>query len=114
MENAIGGVLALALGAYVIKVGIDGNGSELIKLLSEEAGYLELLVAAYVLWLLHDNLSGALGDVYNQLLWAAAIGLIITMVKANQKADVWSEISSFASGKQPLFTTIKHIAIGNS
>lgn len=109
MEDTAGAVVAAAIAAYVIRVGVAGNGKELMHLLSEEVGYLEFIVACYLLYLLHEQ-GGIAGDITNQLLWTAAIAALIKVVTSNSNVIV--ELENFGAQKQSLLTTLKHIFIG--
>lgn len=109
METAAGGVIAAVLGAYVIRVGIAGNSKQLMTLLSQEAGYIEFVVAGYALYLLH-NQGGVMGEIIDQLIWAAAIAILIKLLMSN--SNFIDELDKFGKQQQSMTTTLKHIFIG--
>lgn len=107
MENVAGAAVGGILGLYVIRVGMAGHSKDLLTLLSEESGYLELLVALYALYLIHEQ-GGPLGSLTDQLMWMAVIAALIKAVAAH--SDLFGELEKFGNGQQGLFTSLKHIA----
>jgi hypothetical protein len=101
MDKAAGGIVGILAGIYLVRVALAGNARPLLEMLKEETGYLELLVALYLIYLLHKN--KVTGEFTDQLLLAAAIAATLKVVTSN--ANVVEEFQKFGSGQQTLFET---------
>ena len=105
MDELADAAIASVLGVYVIRVGIAGNGKQLITLLGQETGYLELLIAGYLLMIIKD--SKTFGPVANQLIMVAALAVIIKI--ATKNGNIITAIENFGAGKANMVDTFKAI-----
>ncbi len=100
--NSISGAFA---GIYLAGTVFNGKLNELIKLLMQEVGYLEFLVALFVLYNLTINkwTSGPT--------WVfVALGVMSLVLYVAANYDFKSALSNFASGQTGLFDTLLAIA----
>lgn len=105
LEISLDAVAGAIVGVYVVRVGIAGNGKQLLILLKEDDKYLDLLVAIYAIYLLQE--FGPTHAIVDQLLWAAGLAILIKMVSSN--VNFLSALEDFGSGKRGLLDTVKLI-----
>jgi hypothetical protein len=99
------GISGVFLAVYVAGTVYNKKLNELIKLLLGEVGYLEFLVALFVLYQLTINkwTSGPT--------WVfVALGIMSIVLFAASKLDLGSIMADFATGKVGLFDTLLALA----
>lgn len=100
--NSVSGAF---VGVYLAGTVFNGKLNELIKLLMQEIGYLEFLVALFVLYNLTINkwTSGPT--------WVfVALGVLSMLLYVTANYDFKSAFADFANGKTGLFDTLLAIA----
>lgn len=100
--KALNGIVGVMLGLYLINVAIKGNSKALMAMLKDEGGYLQLLVAMYALYLLHEY--GPTSKVTDALIIAA---ITAVLVKAATNVNTGSILTSFANGQANMLDTVK-------
>ena len=105
--NLLGTVSGLAIASYVFAVVWQGNTKELGALLYTEEGYIEFIVALFVIGLLMKY--GPTSPITDILVVGAVIGVLL---RISSKVDLPSILQDFASGKVSGLTTIQTIFKG--
>lgn len=103
MDKVATAVVGGFIGVYLIRVGLAGNGSALLKELEKEGGYLQFLVALYALWLLHKY--GPTHQITDALVTTAAVAVLLKVMASD--TNVVATIREFATGRKTLFQTTK-------
>ncbi len=106
MDKVFGGVVGVLLGVYLVRVGIAGNGKQLLALLREDDKYLDFLLALWILWVLHEY--GPTHDITDQLVISGIVGTILLVVHNNPQ--IFSNLELFGEGKIGLADLFKQTA----
>lgn len=98
--GTINGMLAMALGVYLLMVFSHGNIPQLVDRLSQETGFAEFLVAvALVQWGIEHDPSGLSKPL-------VALGMFGGMLAVTGHLDIVGATRDFATGRKSLFETI--------
>jgi hypothetical protein len=95
LDNVAAGVVGAGAGIYLVKVGLNRNGAELLDLLKDEGGYLQVLVAMYALYLLYEFVPAQ--GIMKQLIVTAFIGVAIEVVRRND--TIIADLEQFGKDK---------------
>lgn len=106
--DLMSGALAVGIGVYLAAVLINGNLTDLGSSLSHESGYLEFLIALFVLSLLAS--FGPTSEITQALIVVALIGLAFRL--ATNTPKVLIALQNFGSGQTDLFRTFAAIVGG--
>jgi hypothetical protein len=104
IDKVLGAVTGVGVGLYIIQVVAKGNTKNLYELVKDETGYLEFLIALYVLYLLHK--FGPTSKITDALIVMAVIAVLI---KAATHSNLSSALSDFAAGRKSMFQTLSEI-----
>lgn len=104
IDKVLGAVTGVGLGLYTLKVIVNGNIVELGSLVKEETGYLEFLIAIYVLYLLHKN-----GPTHSIVDGLIVIAVVAVLIKAATKSNLSSLLSDFGAGRASMLETVNKI-----
>lgn len=102
-ESAMDGLAAVALAVYLVTVMARGNGKAFIAQISKETGFVEFIVALWILSLILQ-----IPEVKPMAGPLATMAVIILAMKIMQGADV-SAFSDFAAGRAGLFQTVSRV-----
>ena len=105
MDNVATGITGIIGGVYLIRVAAAGNAKELLKLLKDETGFIQVIIALYLIWLLHKNRSTS--EFTDQLVMAAAIAALLQA--ASSKGNLLEELVKFGKGDQNMLEAAQHI-----
>lgn len=103
MDKVAGGVIGVAVGIYLVRVGLAGNTKKLLQMLAKEGYYLEVLIALYALWILWKY--GPAQTFTHQLMMAASIGVVLKTIGEGDKVS--SVLTQFGNGQLTLFGAAK-------
>jgi hypothetical protein len=106
--DLMSGALAVGVGVYLAAVLINGNLSDLGSSLMHESGYLEFLIALFVLSLLAS--FGPTSEITQVLIVIALIGLAFRL--ATNTPKVLTALQNFGAGQTDLFGTFSAIVGG--
>lgn len=108
LDNLPSGVSAIVIAGYIGAVIYQGNLKALELELLKERGYLEFVIALFIV---HSLMNYApTGDITNLLLWGSLIALALKTVTAiNQGA-----LGDFVTGKIGMFDLLKSISAQQS
>lgn len=104
IDRALGGISAIALGAYLAAVITHGNTEALLSELKKETGYLEFLVAVWVLW--HLMTYKPIRDVSAPLVLG---GILAIALKIAATSNISSKMEQFSSGQISLFGLFRSV-----
>lgn len=108
MEQLAGSLSGAAIGAYLFAVVWNGNIDVLGEYLKDEEGYVEFIVALFVLGLV--NKYAPTSKITKAI---TAFAMIAVIIRLSEKAGLNSKLADFATGKVSGFETIKSIFEGN-
>lgn len=103
-NKLLGGVSAVAIGAYLVAVVIQGNAQELLNLLKNETGYVDFVIALFVLGVISHY--GPASKISGVLIAATLIGLVI---RVGGHVNFLPAITRFANGQAGILETLKTI-----
>ena len=103
--DLLNGGIAIGIGVYLAAVLIQGNLSDLWTDLSGELGYVEFLVALFIISLLAS--FGPTSQITDMLIVLALIGFAFRI--ATNSPKVISALQNFGNGQTDLFGTFKAI-----
>ena len=107
-SDLMSGAIAVGIGVYIAAVVINGNIVDLGGALASESGYLEFLIALFVLSLLAS--FGPTSEITQALIVLALIGLAFRL--ATNTPKVLTALQNFGSGQTDLFGTFTAIVGG--
>lgn len=103
-SNILNGAVTIGLGAYIIDVAYNGNTKNLGELLKEETGYIDFIVALFILGAIQNY--GPANKINSLLITITVIGLFL---KVGGQSNIMSAISDFSSGNASIVDTIKKL-----
>ena len=103
-SDLLNGAAAVGVGAYVVTVVYKGNTHELGTLLKSEKGYIDFVLALFILGAIQKY--GSAGKISSAL---TAITLIALAVKTIGKTGVSDAITKFGRGEAGILETAKGI-----
>lgn len=103
-KDLLNGVFTIGTGAYLVGVAYNGNLSKLIDTLKEEEGYLDFVVALFLLGAIQNY--EPTNKLSNILLFMAGFGLFIRL---NNNFSLSGALKDFANGRASLIDTVKKI-----
>lgn len=110
VQNLANGGSALAIGTYLVVVGLNGNAMKLVDLLKGEAGYVDFVVALFILGAIQKY--GPAGKISAMLTGIALLGFLVKTMNGNGQITVRvkSAINDFANGKVGIVGGIREAA----
>jgi len=107
-SSSFNGVSAVVVGAYLAAVFVNGNSQALVKQLAGDTGYLEFLVACFIVkWIIDNDVTGVAWPLLVIAILAAGMKLV-------GRLNVMDAIDAFSSGKAGLFETVKTLFASNA
>lgn len=103
-NKLLGGVSAIAIGAYLIAVVFKGNTQELLALIKGETGYIDFVVALFILGAISHY--GPTSKISSILIAATLIGLVI---RVGGHMNFLPAITKFANGEAGILETLRTI-----
>jgi len=104
MDDFLGVVSGVSVGAYMLGVAYNGNAKKLLSLLKEDAGYIEFAIALGALYALHKYRP--LGKVADIITVTAVTAVLL---KAFETSHVGTQLNSFASGEKGIIKTAANV-----
>ena len=103
-SDLLNGGAAIGAGAYVVTVVYKGNTHEFFTLLKSEKGYIDFVIALFILGAIQKY--GSAGKISGTL---TAITLIALAVKTIGNTGVSSAVTKFGRGEAGILETVKSI-----
>ena len=103
-SKLLGTVSGVALGGYLIAVTYNGNLPTLWETLKKEKGYLEFIVALFILGAINE-----FGPTSKISIAVSGIGITAVILKAASNSEVTSKISAFANGQASMLDVFKSL-----